>query len=144
MTRALDGGWVWKWRGESLCAVDHETGCRTQELAQYGIGLGGQLRLIQRGGHQFHPAVSRRLIDCERRMAHAKTRMPTLLDVTRRASEPEDKKFTQTFFRTLQIVRRIHGPENVVGRNTTIESSDEPREPLFADKRINFLVVHQG
>jgi hypothetical protein len=57
-------------------------------------------------------------------MPHPKARMPSLLDVRLRPTEPKDQKLSQPVFRAGEVVFRVNRPEYVVGWNLPVERSD--------------------
>ncbi len=66
--------------------------------------------------------------------------MAALLDVARRTAEAADQEVAQPFFGAGQIVRRIHRPENVVGRHLRVERAHEAGEAVLADARVDLLL----
>lgn len=48
--------------------------------------------LVDRGNHQFHPTISRRLIDGERIVPHAQARMAAVAQVVLWAAEAVDQE----------------------------------------------------
>ena len=70
----------------------------------------------------------------KRHVPHPQARVPALLDVARRAAEPSDEKVAQPLLGAGQIVRRIHRPENRIGRHLRVERADETREAVLADR----------
>jgi hypothetical protein len=77
-------------------------------------------------------------------MAHAKARVAALFQVRWRASKTIDQKAAKTIFGTRQIVSWVHGAEDVVSRDLTIEGRDKTVETIVADRGVNLCVLHQG
>jgi hypothetical protein len=75
-------------------------------------------------------------------VTHPQARVAALLDVTLRSTESSDEKVAQPLLGARKIVPRIHGTEDIVFRHLPVERGDEPREPFFADRRVDILIVH--
>ena len=92
----------------------------------------------------MEPAITGGLSDGEWRMADAQPRMAALFDVGLRAAEAENKKIAQSMLRSFEIVRGVHWPEDVVGRNLAVERVGQAVESGMADGRIDVLLFHSG
>ena len=75
-------------------------------------------------------------------MAHAKPRVPPLLDVARGAAEPANQEVAKPLLGPLQVVRRVHGAQEVVVWNLPVERRDKALEPVFTDGLEDLGVVH--
>ena len=65
--------------------------------------------------------------------------MPALVDVAWRTSEAADQKVAQTRFGCREVIRRIHGAQNIVPGDLRIERADQPSEALFPNPRVDLL-----
>lgn len=76
----------------------------------------------------------------------AKTGMSALLNVAVGAAESPDKEIAETLFGARQIMRGIHGAENVVGGNLRVERVNKAGETFFADQFVELCLVsrHSG
>ena len=128
--------------GRFRAAVDKERRHFVEECHEKPTRLGRQVRLRDRFAHQREPPVAGCLIDGEGRVPRTKARMTTLFDVPWRAAEPADQKVAEPLLGTRKIVRRVHRPEDVVVRDTAIERSREPGEPVIADQSVNVNLLH--
>jgi hypothetical protein len=127
-----------------ILAVDHgfrrrfKVGC--QNLLCAGVNIGSLECRI----HQFEPVAARQIGNGKRSVAHAQSRMPTLLNILGRPSEPIDKKSAKALGGPGQIRRRVHGAKHFVGRNLTIECVDETAESVVAKNRVNLVFLHEA
>jgi hypothetical protein len=76
-------------------------------------------------------------------MAHAEARVSALFQICRWASETVDQKAAETIFGTGQIMRGVHGSENVIGWDLAIEGGHQAAETIGADGGVNFVILHQ-
>jgi len=67
--------------------------------------------------------------------------MAALLDVSLRSAEPANEKVAQPLLGACEIVRWIHGREDLVAGNLPVERRNEARESLFSDNCVNILIV---
>jgi hypothetical protein len=75
-------------------------------------------------------------------MPLAQTWMTALVDVALRAAESIHEKISQPLLGAGQIVLRIHGPQDLVGRHLHVKRVDEPVEAILADNRKNLIKFH--
>src|SRR3974390_62029 len=68
--------------------------------------------------------------------------MAPLFDVPRRSAEAADQKIAQPLLGAAQIISWVHGTEDLVARNLSIESRNQPRKPLFANQPEQVGLVH--
>jgi hypothetical protein len=59
--------------------------------------------------------------------------MPALGDIPLRPAEAADQELAEPVFRPLEVVFRVHHPEDVVLGHLRIEGPDQPLEAVFAD-----------
>ena len=78
----------------------------------------------------------------ERRVALSQSRVAALLDVALRPAEPAHQKVTQALLGAREILGRIHRTQHVVRWDLAIKRTDEPREALFPDCRVDVLFFH--
>ncbi len=109
VTRATSASNLLHSVAKKLGAIDEEGRHCAEKFAEQGVGFGGQGRLVERAGHELHPAIAGGLIDWEWEVAHAQAGMATLFDVTGRSAEAADQKIAQANFCSGQIVGRVHG-----------------------------------
>ena len=121
----------------SLRAVDHERRRVVKKLAKSGVDRLGQGGFSERGVHHFDPAVTGLLVDGEREVAHAQTRVAALFDVTLRASEAEDQEVAQTLLGPRKIVGGIHRAKDRVSGDLAVEGANEAREAFFTDEVVD-------
>jgi hypothetical protein len=81
----------------------------------------------------LHPAIAGGLIDRKRYMPRTETGMASLFYVAGRPAKPVDQEISQALFRTFQILRRVHGFQEVVLGNLAIKRRHQSREPLRAN-----------
>ena len=108
------------------------------------LGGGGQGSFSESVIHELDPTVAGCGVDAERKMAGAEARMTALLDITLRTAETVDQKIAKTDFRGLTLVLGVHGPEDIVLRDLTIEGADEADETVFSDQGVKIFVVHKS
>ncbi len=92
-----------------------------QELLEVGAQFGCQPDFVHRRPHQQDPAIPRGGVDRERRMPHAQARVASLVQILGRATEAVDQEAAQPRLGAWQVVRRIHGPEDRVQRDSAVE-----------------------
>lgn len=59
--------------------------------------------------------------------------MASLFDVSLRPSEPADQEISEALLGTWKILRRVHGPQEVILRNLSIEGTDQACEAFSAN-----------
>jgi hypothetical protein len=106
------------------------------------LGLFRQRGFPQSTIHQAHPSIADSLIDRERRMPRAEAGMTPLFDVSLRPSEPADQEISEALLGAWEILRRVHGSQNVVLRDLSIEGGDQAPETFRANHGINFEFLH--
>jgi len=77
-------------------------------------------------------------------MADAQPGVAALFDVDLRAAESPDQEIAQALLRTFEIVRRVHGPKDVVGRNLAVKGGDQSLESGLAHGGENVLLFHSN
>ena len=112
-----------------------------KELAQERVGVRRELYLIERVRHELQPPLTRHGVYCKRHVAHAQTRVPSLLDVTLRAAEASDQKVAEPLLGAGKILGRIHRAQHIVGRHLFVERRDKTRETVVADGGKDVLLV---
>ncbi len=75
-------------------------------------------------------------------MTHAQHGMTPLFDISSGPTESKDKKISKPLFGSLQIMRRINRPQNIIPGNLPIESRNQALKSLLADGRINLSLFH--
>src|SRR5580692_6361370 len=80
----------------SSLVIDHRGCSRAQIREKHAVHFRGEHALLERRGHQFHPAVSCRTVDRKRRMTHAQPWMASLFQIAWRTTEPIHEKVPQT------------------------------------------------
>jgi hypothetical protein len=75
-------------------------------------------------------------------MPRAEARMASLFDVSLRPPEPTDQEISEALLGTSEILRRVHGSQNVVLRDLSIEGGDQARETFRPDRGIDFEFLH--
>jgi hypothetical protein len=75
-------------------------------------------------------------------MPRAEAGMTPLLDVSLRPSEPADQEISEALLGACEILRRVHGSQEVVLRDLSIEGGDQARETFRANHGINFEFLH--
>ena len=75
-------------------------------------------------------------------MAYAQPGMAALFDVGLRAAKTEDQEIAQSIPRGFEIVRGVHGPEDIIGRNLAVKRVGQAVESGVADGCINVLLFH--
>lgn len=113
--------------------IDHESGGIGKKFSQRFEMIVRQLGFEHGVVHEFHPAITGSLINFERHVPHAQPRMATLLDIMLRPAEPVDQKIRQSLTGTLKIIRGIHRPKNVIGRNLGVKAFNEAGETVGAE-----------
>jgi len=103
-------------------------------MAQDSVGLGWKLCFIESSTHQLEPPVARRLIDLERKMPHPQPWMAALLNISRWPTKAPDQEGPHPVFSALQVVFRVHGPNDVIPRNLPVKRGHEPGESVFANR----------
>jgi len=68
--------------------------------------------------------------------------MAALFDVDLRPAEAPDQKIAQALFRAFEIMRRVHGPKDVVGRHLAVKGGDQSLKAGLADGGENMLLFH--
>jgi hypothetical protein len=68
--------------------------------------------------------------------------MASLFDVSLRPPEPTNQEISKALLSTREILRLVHGSQNVVLRHQPIEGGDQARETFSANHRINFDFLH--
>lgn len=112
-----------------------------------GEGFGGGGREVGFGegvSHEGEPAVAGAFIDHVGGVAHAEAGMSALLDIAHGSAEAADEEFAETLLGPGEIVRGIHGAEDVVGGDLTVEGGDEAMEAVLADRGIDFVFRQTG
>jgi hypothetical protein len=104
--------------------------------------LFGKVSFIERAGHQLQPAIAGRLSDSERRMPDTKPGMAALFDIGLRAAEAEYQEIAKPLPGGIEILRRIHRPENIVGWNLPVEGISQTLESGVANDCVNVLFFH--
>ena len=126
----------------SLHWFDEKSGSRRKELTQQALDLLRQRRFGEGVIHQAHPAISSRKVHGERDMTHAEPGMSSGFDVDGRSSKAEDEEIPEACLGLDHVASRVHGSENIVGRNLPVECCDKPPKAVFADCRVDLIVVH--
>src|SRR5690606_23342985 len=93
----------------------------------------GNLGFNQRVVHEFQPSLLGGLVDAEWHVAHAQAWMTALIDVGLWPAEAEDQKVAQSLFCRRHIEVCVHGAENVVIGDLSVESRHQAREAILAD-----------
>ncbi len=70
--------------------------------------------------------------------------MPALFHVNLRAPETSDQEIPQPLFRAFQIMRRIHRPQDVVGRNLAVKRVSQALKSRLPDGGENVLLFHSN
>src|SRR5207344_3416684 len=99
-----------------------------KEVAEDGVRLDRQSRSDERLRHELNPAIARALVERERRVAHAETRMSSLLDITPGAAKAPDEKIAQARFGIGHVAAFIHGPQDIVARDLRVKGMDQTFE----------------
>ena len=68
--------------------------------------------------------------------------MASLFDVSLRSSEPTDQEISEALLSTREVLRRIHGSQEVVLRDLPIEGGDQARETFRTNHGINVEFLH--
>jgi hypothetical protein len=114
--------------------VHHESGGIFKEFPQDSARVIWKFHLVQRGPHQFYPAVASGLIDEEWAVPHSQAGMAALFHVSHGTAESADEKFSQPPLGCGQVAASVHRAENFIGWHSAIEGGDEPGEPVVADE----------
>ena len=114
-----------------------------EEVAQSLFGLRGQRGFGEGVVHEGDPAIAGFGVNGEWAVAHAETGMAALFDVGLRAAEAEDEELTKAGFGAVEIIRGVHGADDVVSGDLAVEGVDEAAEAFVADGIVN-LVVGEG
>jgi hypothetical protein len=122
--------------------VNQERRSSIEKGAHNAIGLFGQPDFVQGRAHQPQPAVAGFVANGEPGVPHPQSGMAAGFDISRRPSEPEDKKVAEALFGASEIVFSVHRPQKIVMRNPPVERGDQTRETLVTDQAINFLFLH--
>ena len=69
--------------------------------------------------------------------------MPALLDVALRPAKASDQEVAEPRLGALQIVRRIHGGQNRIGRDPAVERTDQAPEAVFTDSGVQIELVQR-
>ena len=125
-------------------AIDQKCRDVAKKVFQDLAGRGTELAFLDRLIHQQHPAITGGLIDCEGRVASTQGRMPSLLQIVLRTTKAKCQKHPQSFFSTRQIMGRIHGPQQIVGRNAAIKGSRQPLDAVGAQHCVQIVFGHRG
>ena len=64
--------------------------------------------------------------------------MASLFDVSLRPSEPTDQEISKALLSSREVLRRIHGSQQVIFGDLPIEGGDQARETFRANHGINF------
>jgi hypothetical protein len=78
----------------------------------------------------LHPAITGGLIDRKHCMPQTEAGMASLFYVAGRPSKPVDQEISQALFSTFQILRRVHGFQEVVLGNLAIKRRHQTGENL--------------
>ncbi len=70
--------------------------------------------------------------------------MAALFDVGLRAAETENQEIAQAPLRSYEIVSRVHGPEDIVGRNLAVKRVSQALESRVPDGCIDVLLFPLG
>ena len=130
------------WLSLAFRLIDQECCSRLEEASQDLLSLVRKHRFFQCLVHQLEPSVARNSPDCERGVTHAQHGMTTLFDIGSWPTESKNEKISKTLFGSLQIMRRINRPQNVIARNLPVESRNQALKSLMADDRINLSLFH--
>lgn len=68
--------------------------------------------------------------------------MAALFDVDGWPSKSINQEIAEPLFRTLQILLRIHGTQEIIRGNLTVERAYQPFKSLIADRWINLVLFH--
>ena len=117
--------------------VDEKGRGSVEKLLKDGLSLGRQMGFCKGLLHEVDPAVARGAIDGEGIVARPEARMSAALDVMLRAAKAEDQEIAESHAGGLQVVSRIHGPEDVVGGDVPVEGGGEAVEAVVTDQLIN-------
>jgi len=104
-----------------------------EEGTEEFMGFGWKSRLGEGIVHELHPAIASGLIDTEGKVASAETGMATLGNVILGTTKAIDQEIAKALFSSGAFVCGIHGTENVVIADLSIESGNEASETIFAD-----------
>ena len=129
--------------GLGLLAVDEKSGDVVKEVAQGLFGFQGESGFGEGVVHERHPSIAGFGVNGEWAVAHAETGMAALFDVGLRTAEAEDEELAKAGFGTVEIIRGVHGADNVVSGDLAVEGVDEAAEAFVADGIVN-LVVGEG
>ena len=128
----------------SATLVDHKGRGAVEEFAEHGGYLGVELRRLERAVHQTDPAIAPALINSERHVPHPQARMTTLFDVALRPAKAADQEVAQPLLGASQVVLRIHGAKNLVGRYLCVEGTNEAAEAFLANARVHINFCHNS
>jgi hypothetical protein len=113
-----------------------------EERLQDAARFLGQRCFFKRASHQLQPAIAGGLSDCEWRVADAEPGMAALFDVGLRAAEAENQEIAQSMPRGFEIVRGVHGPEDIVAGNLAVKRVRKTLESVVTDGCIDMLLFH--
>lgn len=108
-----------------------------EEAAERLFGFPGESGLGESVIHQGDPSIAGLAVNGETGVAHAQSRMTTLLDVGGRAAEAKYQELAEAGFSAGEIGRGVHGAENAVGGDLAIKGVDKAVETIFADGLID-------
>src|SRR5271163_3757485 len=126
----------------SLWPIDHEGRRLIEEFPKDFFGSAWQRSFPQRIVHEPHPAVAHSLIDGKGRMPRTEAGMASLFNVSLGSPQPADEEIPEALLGTGEILRRVHGGQEVVLRDLPIEGCDQARETFRANHGINFEFLH--
>src|SRR4051794_8248422 len=75
-------------------------------------------------------------------MPYSQPGMATCFEVRRRPAEPENQEITEAFFRSCEIVGRIHRSQNVIPRNLPIKGRDQPLKAIITYRAVDLPFFH--
>ena len=128
----------------ALTTIHHRGRSGIEVSEQQLSSLTIDLTSLQRIGHQLHPSIARCESDGERRVAHAKARMPSILDVARRPTKTKDQEVSKAPFRARQIVGRVQRAEDIITGDLLVELCNEASEAFFSDRCVDLSLFHEA
>src|SRR5580658_54861 len=126
----------------SSLVIDHRGCSRAQIREKHAVHFRGEHALLERRGHQFHPAVSCRTVDRKRRMTHAQPWMASLFQIAWRTTEPIHEKVPQTLLGRGKVAPFVDLAEDRILRYAGVEGRHQARKALLADSSVDVVLFH--
>jgi hypothetical protein len=122
-----------------LLAIDEEGGDLSEEVSEDGGCWFPEVAFVDGFIHEQHPAVTGGLVDGEGGMTSAECRVTSFLQVVLWSAESEGEEESESFFGACEVVRWVHGAEDVIERDAAVEGVGELPDAVGSEELVEVI-----